>query len=91
MLAEAVARGDPRTRRLWFDVATVADHEISPPNAARVARRIRQAGVERVVYGSDAAVGDNLRPREGWAAFLRLPLAADELARIAGNVASYLR
>ncbi|MGE0539345.1 MAG: amidohydrolase family protein [Dehalococcoidia bacterium] len=91
VLAEAVARGDPRTRRLWFDVATVADYEISPRNAALVARRIRQAGVERVVYGSDAAAGDNLRPREGWAAFLRLPLAADEFVRIAGNVAPYLR
>jgi predicted TIM-barrel fold metal-dependent hydrolase len=90
-LAEAVERGDPRTSRLWFDVATVADRNIAPASAALVARRIRQAGVERILYGSDAAVGDNLRPREGWAAFRRLPLTADEFARIAGNVAPYLR
>ena len=74
VLAEAVERDDPRTGRLWFDVTTVADPDISPANAARVARRIRQVGVERVLYGSDAAAGDNLRPREGWAAFRRLPL-----------------
>src|SRR5439155_26511854 len=39
VLAEAVERGDPRTRQLWFDVATIADLNISPANAALVARR----------------------------------------------------
>jgi predicted TIM-barrel fold metal-dependent hydrolase len=91
VLAEAVEPGDPRTRRLWFDVATVADLDISPANAALVARRIRQVGAERILYGSDAAVGDNLRPREGWAAFRRLPLTEAEFARIARNVAPYFR
>jgi predicted TIM-barrel fold metal-dependent hydrolase len=91
VLAEAVEQGDPRTRRLWFDVATVADLDISPANAALVARRIRQVGAERILYGSDAAVGDNLRPREGWAAFRRLPLTEAEFARIARNVAPYFR
>ncbi len=91
VLAEAVEQGDPRTSQLWFDVATVADRNISPANASRVARRMRQVGVERIVYGSDAALGDNLRPREGWAAFRRLPLKEDEFARIARNVAPYLQ
>ena len=91
VLAEAVERSDPRTGQLWFDVATVADRTISPESAALVARRIRQVGVERVLYGSDAAAGDNLRPREGWAAFRRLPLTAEEFARIARNVAPHLR
>jgi predicted TIM-barrel fold metal-dependent hydrolase len=91
VLAEAVEQGDPRTRQLWLDVATVADLNISPANAALVARRIRQVGVARILYGSDAATGDNLRPREGWAAFRRLPLTEDEFARIARNIAPYLR
>ena len=91
VLAEAVEQVDPRTSRLWFDVATVADLNISPANADLAARRIRQVGVERILYGSDAAVGDNLRPREGWAAFRRLPIMEDEFARIASNVAPYLR
>lgn len=91
VLAEAVERDDPLTSNLWFDVATVADLNISPANAALVARRIRQVSPERTLYGSDAAVGDNLRPREGWAAFRRLPLNEDEFARIASNVAPYLR
>ena len=91
VLAEAVEQVDPRTGQLWFDVATVVNLNISPANAALVARRIRQVGVERILYGSDAAVGDNLRPRQGWAAFRRLPLMEDEFARIASNVAPYLR
>jgi predicted TIM-barrel fold metal-dependent hydrolase len=91
VLAEAAGRHDPRTRQLWFDVASLADRDISPANAGLLVRRLRQAGVERILYGSDSAAGDNLRPREGWAAFRRLPLTADELARIAGNVAPYLR
>lgn len=91
VLAEAVERDDPRTSNLWFDVATVADLNISSANAALVARRIRQVGPERTLYGSDAAAGDNLRPREGWAAFRRLPLNEDEFARIASNIAPYLR
>ena len=91
VLAEAVARRDPRTRRLWFDVATCVDLEISPANAALVVKRIRQIGVKRILYGSDAAVGDNLRPRESWAAFRKLPLTEAEFKQIAKNVTPYLR
>ena len=91
VLAEAVERRDPRTRNLWFDVASCVDLNISPANAALVVKRIRQVGVKRILYGSDAAVGDNLRPRESWAAFRRLPLTESEFKRIAQNVAPYLR
>jgi hypothetical protein len=83
-------RDDPRTRRLWFDVATVVDTGISAATAALVVKRIRQIGVDRILYGSDAAVGDNLRPRERWAAFHKLPLTTKEFARIGSNVTPYL-
>jgi uncharacterized protein len=89
VLAEAVARGNRSTRRLFFDVTSVVDTGISPANAALVARRIRQVGIERVLFGSDAAVGENLRPRESWAVFRRLALTDDEIARIADNLAPY--
>src|SRR5688500_11586703 len=90
-LAEAVATGDPRTRRLLFDVAGVVDTGITPVNAATVARRIRRIGVERIVFGADAPIFENLRPRESWEAFRRLPLSEAEFRRIAANVAPYLR
>ena len=91
VLADAVARGNRYTRRLLFDVTSVVDTGISPANAALVARRIRQVGIERVLFGSDAAVGENLRPRASWAVFRRLPLTDDEIARIADNLAPYFR
>ncbi len=90
-LAEAVEKRDPRTRRLWFDVTSVVDREISAANAALVTKRIRQVGVDRVLYGSDAAAGGNLAPRENWAAFRKLPLTDGEFEKIARNEAPYLR
>lgn len=90
VLAEAVAHRVPATRNLWFDVASVVDRDITPQARAELARRIRQIGPERILFGSNSAQGDNLRPREAWQAFLRLPLTDDEFTRIASNVAPYL-
>ena len=91
VFAAAMRRHDWRTRRLWFDVTSVAEGDVSAAGAALVVQRIRQVGVDRVVYGSDAPSGGNAQPREGWAAFRRLPLSAVEFDRIARNVAPYLR
>lgn len=89
-LALACERREAGTRNLWFDVASIVGRDIAPQDAAELARRIRQIGVTRVLYGTDAAQGGNLRPREAWAAFLRLPLGEGEFARIARNVPPYL-
>ena len=91
VLADAVEHHDRRTRNLWFDVTSNVDPNISPENAALVVKRIRQVGAKRVLYGSDAAAGSNLRPREGWAAFRRLPLTQSEFTQIAHNLAPYFR
>ena len=91
VLADAVAKNDSRTRKLWFDVASNAH----PTNSAEVSELlvnlIRQIGVRRILYGSDAATGNNLRPRESWEAFLQLKLSEKEIKTIAKNVAPYLR
>lgn len=91
VLAAAVEQDAPAARRLWFDVASIVDADIPASTAELVVRLVRRVGPHRVLFGSDAAVGANLRPRAAWAAFCRLPLRADELAVIAGNVAPYLR
>ncbi len=91
VLAAAAAQRDPRTRNLYFDVASIVDRDIGPELARLVADTIRQVGTDRVLYGTDAAQGDNLRPRESWAAFRRLPLSEDEFARIANNVPPYFK
>lgn len=91
VFAEAVAKGDPRTRSLYFDVATVADRQ-SWDDLKLLARRIRQIGPRRILYGSDAAFGGNSPPRGEWASFRgTVPLTDAEFKLIAGNLAPYLR
>ena len=89
VLADAVQRGDPRTKNLWFDVTSVVDSAITPAQAALVVRRIRQVGPRRVLYGSDAAPPGFPKPRQWWAWFRRLPLTEAEFKQIARNVAPY--
>lgn len=89
VLAAAVARRDQRTRNLWFDVASIVDRDIKPGLAKLVADTIRQVGTGRVLYGTDSAQGGNLRPRESWEAFRKLPLTEEEFAQIARNVPPY--
>jgi DNA-binding beta-propeller fold protein YncE/predicted TIM-barrel fold metal-dependent hydrolase len=92
VFVEAIGRRDPRVRRVYYDVTTVAGRgpTIRPDQAALIARRIRELGIERVLFGSDAAAAPNLPPREAWQLFRRLSLTQAELATIAGNVAPYL-
>jgi predicted TIM-barrel fold metal-dependent hydrolase len=90
-LAAAAGQRDPRTRNLWFDVASIVDRDIKPELAKLIADTIRQVGTGRVLYGTDSAQGGNLRPRESWAAFRKLPLTDGEFAQIARNVPPYFR
>jgi len=89
VLAEAVEKKDPRTRKLWFDVASNAHPRNSAEVSDLMAKFIRRIGVKRILYGSDAATGSNLRPRESWEAFRQLKLSDNEFKTIAGNVAPY--
>jgi len=90
VFVDAIARHNPRAKQLWFDVTTVA-RNATPEDAKLLATRIRQLGIDRVLYGSDAAAGGNLAPRESWAAFLKVPLTEAEFRTIANNVAPYMR
>jgi predicted TIM-barrel fold metal-dependent hydrolase len=56
-----------------------------------IARRIREIGVDRILYGSDGAGGGNAEPKAAWAAFRELPLTEAEFQTIAANVAPYMR
>lgn len=87
---EAIARQDPRVRNLLVDVTSAASPDAPPDELALIARRIRELGVQRVLYGSDAATPGNT-PRECLAAFRRLPLSEAEFRTIATNIAPYMR
>jgi predicted TIM-barrel fold metal-dependent hydrolase len=90
-LADAAERRHPAMRNVYFDVASIAQNDTTPDAAALLVKRLRQIGLNRVLYGTDSAQGDNLRPREAWAAFRKLPLTEAEFRQVAGNVAPYFK
>ena len=86
--AEAIAANDPRTKNLAFDIATVADEQ---PEAVlkTFAKRIRQVGPQRVLFGTDLGPP---AARQSWLIFrTTVPLTDEEFKTIAGNVAPYFR
>lgn len=90
--AEAVAAGDARTRNLYFDITTNVIARSSADDAEFVTARIRQIGLQRILYGSDMAIGGNATAQEGWKALrMKLALTETEFKTIADNVAPYMR
>ena len=90
VFADAAARRDPRMSRFYFDVSGVAGLGNWKEKADAIASRGRQLGVERVLYGSDGAVGEN-SPQKALAAFRQLPLSAEEFRTIESTIAPYMR
>jgi predicted TIM-barrel fold metal-dependent hydrolase len=90
VFVDAITARDPRVARLWFDVSGIALIGNWPRPAARVAERIRQFGVQRVLWGADGAAGGTT-PAAAWKAFKEVPLTAAELEAIRTNVAPYLK
>jgi predicted TIM-barrel fold metal-dependent hydrolase len=90
VFANAAAAGDPRMKNVFFDVSGVAGVRDWKERVDLIVQRIRSLGTARILFGSDGAVPGST-PREAWAAFLQLPLTAEEFAAVAGNVAPYLR
>jgi predicted TIM-barrel fold metal-dependent hydrolase len=88
---DAIGRHDRRTAHLWFDVTTVVLPDSPSEMRELMAKRIREIGVERVLFGSDAATDASAEPRQAWQTFRRMPLTAAEFDRIAANVPPYMR
>ena len=90
--AEAVASGDARFRNLYFDVAELALVVTDRTALQRIADRMRQIGMSRILYGSDGPETEAKAPREAWALFRSaLPLTDAEVRAIAANLAPYLQ
>jgi predicted TIM-barrel fold metal-dependent hydrolase len=88
VFANAIAAKDPRTKNLYFDIATVADSQ-TPETLRKFAERIRQIGPQRVLFGTDMGPPP---ARLSWLTVrTTVPLTEEELKTIAGNVAPYLR
>ncbi|MFL6690863.1 MAG: amidohydrolase family protein [Alphaproteobacteria bacterium] len=91
--AHAVASRDPRTKNLYFDIAELAMVAGGDKDKlAQIARRMREIGIDRILYGSDGPVVESWTPKESWRKTMAdLPLTRAEFQALANNVAPYLR
>ncbi len=84
--AKAIAQQHARARNLYFDVCITA----TAAEAPLLAKRIREIGVARILYGSDAPVKGNY-PADVLQRWHSLPLTATEFRTIETNVAPFLQ
>ena len=87
--AEAIERGDPRVRRLYFDASGIPIAGMWEQSATLLTKRMRQIGMDRILFGCDAPIPGN-SPREFLERWHKLPLTDDEFQRIESNTAPYL-
>jgi predicted TIM-barrel fold metal-dependent hydrolase len=85
VFVDAIAKHDRRMARVYIDISGVVDSGQTKEQRERIATRIRQIGLGRVLYGSDSP------PKEYWMRFRELPLSDVEFRAIEGNVAPYLK
>jgi predicted TIM-barrel fold metal-dependent hydrolase len=91
VLAAAAERQDPRMANLYVDVSANVTEDMTPADAALVARRVRQIGLGRVLYGSDLSVPGGSIGR-GWEIFrTKVPLTEEELQQIMNNRTRFAR
>jgi uncharacterized protein len=91
VFADAIEHKDPRMAHVYFDISGVVGIGKWSEKADLIVKRVRQIGVQRILYGSDSATGGGLPPSEMWARFLQLPLSAREFRQIAMNIAPYMQ
>lgn len=91
VFAAAAERKDPRMNNVYFDVATIVTADSTPADAELVAKRIRQVGPGKVLYGSDLSPpGGSVRA--GWEIFrAKIPLTDAEWQQIVNNRPRFAR
>jgi predicted TIM-barrel fold metal-dependent hydrolase len=86
VFAKAAAAKDPRVDRVFFDISGVASSGLPDAVKASLVRRLRGAGVSRILFAIDGPVSP-----EAWSSVAALPLDDGELRIIALNLAPYMR
>ena len=86
---DAIARGDLERDNIWFDVAAVVSDDVQDADLARFQKRLREIGLDRVLFASD---WDEAAP----ATYIlemgsRLSLDDEEWARLLDNEAPFFR
>lgn len=88
---EAIRQRDRRVKNLYFDTALIVNAADTVDRKDWIAQRIREIGLERVLYGSDGGDPTDPPPNVQLRTFRSLPLSKSENAAIEKNVAPYLR
>jgi len=89
VFAQAIRDGDPRMKNIYFDISGISGLG-EPERASKVAARLRQLGLQRILFGSDGAVNGN-SPLATWKNFRKLPLSDHEFRVIESNVPPYMK
>ena len=85
-----IENNDSRMKNVFFDVSGVSGlGEWNTDKAVQVAKRMRQLGLNRLLYGSDSPVPGNL-PTDTYRRWRQLPLTEEEFRLIENNPAPYL-
>jgi predicted TIM-barrel fold metal-dependent hydrolase len=87
----AIRKHDGRMAHVYFDICGVAGVGEWEKKKEVIARRIRQIGVKRILWGSDGAFGGGVTPAEAFKAYRKLPLTKDEFRTIETNLTPYMR
>lgn len=86
VFADAFTARHRATKNLYLDMAAVLMGPRRPEQMIEIVERMRQIGLKRILYGSDAP------PIEAWAGFRKnVPLTEKEFQTIASNVAPYFQ
>jgi predicted TIM-barrel fold metal-dependent hydrolase len=92
VFVDAVRSRDRKMNKVYFDLATVITEAQSPETIELITQRLREIGLERILFGADTPTGSRADPIIAWATIRRrLSLSENELKQIATNVAPYLR
>jgi predicted TIM-barrel fold metal-dependent hydrolase len=90
VFVDAIAKHDHRMAHVNFDISGITGVGNWQEKGALIASRVRQLGLDRVLYGSDGAIPGN-SPLEYWMRFRQLPLTEAEFHAIEQNTAPYLK
>ncbi len=77
-------------KNVYFDISGIAGLGNWKERANLAASRMRQLGLTRLLYGSDAAIAGNL-PTDTYKRWRAMPLTADEFHIVETNVPPYVR
>jgi predicted TIM-barrel fold metal-dependent hydrolase len=87
----AIRKHDPRMKLVYFDITNVAGLGNWKSKKDLIAKRTREIGVARVLFGSDGYFGGGVTPTHAWADFRSLPLSEAEFRTIENNITPYMR